>query len=290
MNADAKGRGGLGDDGPDGGRAKRPRSAFSLAVLGIIGFLGIAGLLSLGVWQVERRAWKLDLIERVENRVSSQPTAVPGPADWTSIDAKTDEYRRVTATGHLRNDRETLVTAVTNNGAGYWVVTPLETKDGFTVLVNRGFVPPDRRDPALRGAGEPDGDVTVTGLLRLTEPKGAFLRSNNPAANRWFSRDVEAIATARGLANVAPYFIDADATPNRGGFPVGGLTVVTFHNNHLVYALTWFTLALMLAVAIVRVAREEIRIRRTAQVSEAIGKTGTSGADGSVPPSERHRT
>lgn len=290
MNADAKGRGGIEDEGPDGGRAERPRSAFSLAVLGIIGLLGFAGLLSLGVWQVERRAWKLDLIERVENRIHSQPAAAPGPSDWTSIDAKTDEYRRVTATGHFRNDRETLVTAVTNNGAGYWVVVPFETKDGFTVLVNRGFVPPDRRDPASRGAGEPDGNVTVTGLLRLTEPKGAFLRSNNPAANRWFSRDVEEIASARGLTNVAPYFIDADATPNPGGFPVGGLTVVTFHNNHLVYALTWFTLALMLAVAMVRVAREEIRIREAAQVSEANGKTGTSMADGSVPPPERHRT
>jgi surfeit locus 1 family protein len=290
VNADAQGRGEFGDDGLDAGRTTRPRSAFSLAVLGIIGLLGIAGLLSLGVWQIERRAWKLNLIERVEKRVHAQPMAAPGPADWSSIDAKTDEYLRVTTTGHFRNDRETLVTAVTNNGAGYWVVTPLETKAGFTVLVNRGFVPPDRRDPALRAAGEPDGEVTVTGLLRLTEPKGAFLRSNNPATGRWFSRDVEAIAAARGLTNVAPYFIDADATPNPGGFPVGGLTVIAFHNNHLVYALTWFTLALMLAVATIRVAREEIRIRRAApQVSEATGKTGTSLADGSLPP-ERHRT
>nr|WP_245280098.1 SURF1 family protein [Hyphomicrobium sp. 99] len=235
--------------------------------MALLGFAGIIGLLSLGVWQIERRAWKLDLIERVEQRVHAPPQAAPGPADWPTINAKTDEYLRVTASGHFRNDRETLVTAVTNDGAGYWVVTPLETNDGFTVLVNRGFVPPDKRDPASRAAGQTDGEASVTGLLRLTEPKGAFLRTNDPVANRWFSRDVQAIADARGVSNVAPYFIDADATSNPGGFPIGGLTVVAFHNNHLVYALTWFTLALMLAVAAIRVGREEIRIRRASRAS-----------------------
>jgi surfeit locus 1 family protein len=104
----------------------------------------------------------------------------------------------------------------------------------------------------------------VTGLLRLTEPKGGFLRANDPAADRWYSRDVEAMAAARGLTDTAPYFIDADATPNPGGLPVGGLTVVAFRNSHLVYALTWFALALMLAALTVRVAREELRIRRAA--------------------------
>ena len=82
----------------------------------------------------------------------------------------------------------------------------------------------------------------MTGLLRITEPDGAFLRSNDPAANRWYSRDVAAIAKARDLGLTAPYFVDADATPNPGGYPVGGLTVVRFPDNHLVYALTWFVL------------------------------------------------
>ncbi|MBS0238853.1 MAG: SURF1 family protein [Proteobacteria bacterium] len=257
----------MNDRKADDGRTKRSRSAFSLAVLACLGVAGFIGLLALGVWQIERRAWKLDLIERVEERVHAAPQAAPGPADWPSITAKSDEYRRVTATGHFHNDRETHVTAVTNDGSGYWVVTPLETTDGFTVLVNRGFVPPNKRDPASRAAGQTDGEVSVTGLLRLTEPKGAFLRSNDPAAGRWFSRDVQAIAEARNLTKVAPYFIDADATPNPGGLPIGGLTVVAFHNNHLVYALTWFTLALMLAVAAIRVGREEGRLRRASKAS-----------------------
>ena len=117
----------------------------------------------------------------------------------------------------------------------------LETPD-FTLLVNRGFVPKDRKATAARATGNPPGEVEVTGLLRVTEPGGAFLRTNDPAANRWYSRDVAAIAKARGLGETAPYFVDADGAPNRGGYPVGGLTIVRFPDNHLVYALTWFAL------------------------------------------------
>ena len=132
-------------------------------------------------------------------------------------------------------------------------LTPLQSP-AFTVLVNRGFVPQDRRSPATRPEGQVAGEVTVTGLLRLSEPGGGYLRSNDPAGNRWYSRDVAAIAAAGKLGATAPFFIDADATPNPGGLPVGGLTVVRFRNSHLSYALTWFALAggLALAVAIAR--------------------------------------
>ncbi|MFC5321929.1 SURF1 family protein [Bradyrhizobium oligotrophicum] len=208
----------------------------------------VAVLLALGIWQVERRAWKLDLIDRVERRVHAEAVPAPGPAAWPTTNRSDDEYRRVTLSGRLLNDRETLVQALTIEGPGYWVLTPLQTAGGV-VLVNRGFVPTDRRDPASRRAGNPEGPVSVTGLLRLSEPGGGFLRHNDPAADRWYSRDVAAIAAARSLSNVAPFFVDADATPHPGGLPIGGLTVIAFPNNHLVYALTWFTLALMLAGA-----------------------------------------
>lgn len=287
MTSDAKGRGGSDNDGRYDDRAREPRSGFALAVIGFFALLGIVVFASLGVWQIERRAWKLDLIERVEQRVHAAPVAAPGPVEWPAINAKDDEYRGVTISGHFLNDRETLVMAVTDDGAGFWVLTPLVTKDRYTILINRGFVPADRRDPASRATGEITGETTVTGLLRITEPQGAFLRANDASADRWFSRDVDVIAAKRGLENPAPYFIDADATPNSGGLPVGGLTVVAFHNNHLVYALTWFTLALMLVAASIRVAREEIRIRRT---SEASGKAGSATPNGSWSPSERHRT
>ena len=143
----------------------------------------------------------------------------------------------------MLHDREVRTLAVTELGAGYWVITPLATPD-FTVLVNRGFVPQDRRDPATRAAGQAAGPVTISGLLRFSEPGGGFLRANDPGAGRWYSRDVAAIAAAERLEGaVAPYFIDADATANPGGLPVGGLTVVRFRNPHLSYALTWFALA-----------------------------------------------
>jgi surfeit locus 1 family protein len=147
------------------------------------------------------------------------------------------------------------VQALTERGAGYWLLTPLRTVTGWTVLVNRGFVPPDRVDPARRRDAQAGGTVTVTGLLRITEPGGGFLRTNDPATDHWFSRDVAAIARARGLSEPAPYFIDADSAANPGGYPVGGLTVIAFPNNHLVYALTWFSLAGVSLFGLIRVLR-----------------------------------
>jgi surfeit locus 1 family protein len=200
------------------------------------------GFVALGVWQVERRAWKLDLIARVDAGTRAPPVVVPGPAQWPGMDVRASEYRRVTTTGRFLHDRETLVQALTERGAGFWVLTPLRTPQGV-VLINRGFVPAERRDPATRAAAQVAGPVTVTGLLRMSEPKGGFLRTNDPAGDRWYSRDVPAIAAAHGVGQAAPFFVDADATPNPGGWPVGGLTVLHFNNNHLIYALTWFGLA-----------------------------------------------
>ncbi|WP_294338942.1 SURF1 family protein [uncultured Sphingomonas sp.] len=206
--------------------------------LALLAALVTAALVGLGVWQLERRAWKLDLIARVEARIHAAPIAFP----WRGGDPKDLEYTRVRVTGTFDHDRETLVQALTARGAGFWVLTPLRTADG-TMLVNRGFVPEDRRDPKSRAAGQVAGPIPVTGLVRLSEPGGGFLRSNDPAADRWYSRDVAAIAAAKGLGRVAAQFVDADATPNPGGYPIGGLTVVAFRNTHLVYALTWFALA-----------------------------------------------
>ncbi|MBN8809370.1 MAG: SURF1 family protein [Sphingomonas sp.] len=213
------------------------------------------GFAALGLWQVERRAWKLDLIARVEARVHAAPVALPPPAAWRRIDERDDAYRRITATGTFDHAAETLVKAVTDRGGGFWVLTPLRTATGI-VLVNRGFVPDALRDPARRANGQVTGQVTVTGLLRISEPGGAFLRANDPAAGRWYSRDVAAMARARHLSDVAPFFLDADATPNPGGYPVGGLTVVQFRNSHLIYAITWFALSGLCVAAIVQLLRK----------------------------------
>jgi surfeit locus 1 family protein len=239
--------------------APAPRSLPALAIIALFALFAVAGLAGLGAWQIQRLGWKLALIERVETRVRAAPVPAPGPARWPAI--AQDEYLRVTLTGRFLHDRETLVQAVTKLGGGFWVLTPLESEAGFAVLVNRGFVPTERRERSSREAGLPVGMVTVSGLLRLSEPGGGFLRTNTPREDRWHSRDVTAIARARGLPEAAPYFVDADATPNPGGFPVGGLTVLRFANNHLAYALTWFALALMLAGATLLVLRSECRLR-----------------------------
>ncbi len=214
--------------------------------------------LGLGTWQVQRLFWKLDLIERVDARAHADAVPPPRPAEWADITAEKDEYRRVVANGEFIHDKEVLVQAVTALGAGFWVMTPLQLPDGMTILINRGFVPEDRRDRASRTDVDVPGAVAVSGLLRITEPDGAFLRANAPQNDRWYSRDIAAIAAAKGLENVAPYFIDADSTPNLGGLPVGGLTVVQFRNSHLVYAITWYFLAAMSAAAAYAVLRGRI--------------------------------
>lgn len=234
-----------------------------LATVGIALFLGF---IALGTWQVYRLQWKLDLIDRVERRVHSAPQPLPAMASWPQLDAKALEYQPSSLQGQWLTNKTVLTQATTALGSGFWVLTPLQQSDGSQVLVNRGFVPDTlRRDwaggPQL-AAATPAGDVSVTGLLRATEPKGGFLRDNDPQNQRWFSRDVQAIAQAQGLAQAAPFFIDA-GLPDGSADPVGeqkrssasdlqsqpwpraGLTQIRFVNNHLVYALTWYGLALM---------------------------------------------
>lgn len=231
-----------------------PRLALALCALA-----AFAGFFALGTWQLERRAWKLDLIERVDQRVHAPAADAPGPGEWPRVNRADDEYRHVRAGGRFLHDRETRVQATTELGSGYWVLTPLRMAEGRTLLVNRGFVSAaQQKERAARGS-EPAEAVTVTGLLRMTEPRGALLRDNDPGADRWYSRDVQAIALARGLGEVAPYFVDADAQAAAPGGPVGGLTVIAFANNHLVYALTWYALALMVAGATWIVVRQERR-------------------------------
>ena len=198
--------------------------------------------LALGTWQLYRMQWKHALIDRVNQRVHTEPVPVPPHAKWPFITADNSEYLHVQASGTLLLGQTTLVQASTQHGLGHWVMTPLQTASGDIILVNRGFV--SGRQPAAAAGSRP---AVVTGLLRMSEPVGRILRKNDPASQRWYSRDVQAIAAAHGLGQVAPYFIDADASPEpEAGQPIGGLTVIAFNDNHLVYALTWYALALMI--------------------------------------------
>ncbi|KRB04291.1 SURF1 family protein [Lysobacter sp. Root690] len=249
---------------------KPPRSRFALAAVSLLFLAAFLGLIALGVWQIQRRAWKLDLIQRVDARVHAPPGAAPGPADWATVSADRDEYKHVQLEGQYLPVAATRVQAVTELGPGFWLLQPFQTTSGDIVLINRGFAPNERK---AAEAGEAPADTRVAGLLRLSEPGGGFLRKNAPAQDRWYSRDVQAIAAKLGLnklglKQVAPYFIDADRSaplPSdptvEPSWPVGGLTVIKFPNSHLSYALTWFALALMVVFAAWRVYLEERRRR-----------------------------
>ena len=256
------------------GARKRTRSTFTKAVLALAGIALFISFLSLGTWQVQRRAWKLDLIERIDQRVHAQPVAVPAPADWPRISKETHEYLPVSAQGRWLEGRSVLTQAVSELGAGFWLLTPLQQADGSQVLVNRGFVPTAERKAfadriAAAAAGAAAETVAVTGLLRLSEPKGGFMRENAAAEDRWHSRDVAAIAAAKGLAQAAPFFID-QGLPGQpvaaNVWPRPGMTVIQFSNTHAVYALTWYGLALMVLLAAWLVVRHERRAREEAAV------------------------
>jgi surfeit locus 1 family protein len=245
-----------GDRYGDGvGRSTRSTAAFTGLVVALV--FCIVVLAGLGLWQVERRTWKLGLIADIDSRIHAAPSPAPGPDDWAAIRQGAGAYTHVAAKGSFLDVPPVFTQAATALGGGFWVLSPVKTDDGFVVLVNRGFVSPEQR----AAIGAAPGPADVLGLLRPSEPKGGFLHGNDPADDRWYSRDVDAIAKKRGLQDVAPYFIDADKGAS-DGVPVAGLTVVGLPNNHLVYALTWFALALLAAGGLVFVVRERWYTRR----------------------------
>lgn len=198
----------------------------------------------LGIWQVRRLIWKNDLIAQVNKQTHLPTEYVPAKVRWPNVTAACCDYMPVRATGHYLNNKEVLVTTVTSEGTGYWLLTPFEMPDDSIIFINRGFVPMDRKEQETRIAGLINGETTVNGILRMGEKNSFYPRRNNPNADRWYTRELPAMAKARRLSEVAPYFIDADKTPNVGGIPIGGLTIINFSNNHFIYALTWFFLAI----------------------------------------------
>ena len=241
------------------------RSPFALAAWMLLAAGLFTVFIMLGNWQVRRLHWKLDLIRDVATRVHAPPVAAPGPVQWPQIARGQQQYLHVRLHGRFLEGAPTLVHGTSELGYGFWVIAPLRTDRGFIVLVNRGYIPATLPGtPAFAKATAPTGEISLSGLLRFSEPGGGFLRPNQPTRDQWYSRDTSAMASARGLptARVAPYFIDADAAPASGTWPRAGLTVTHFPNNHLGYLITWYLLALMVAAAALYTGREEYRLRR----------------------------
>jgi surfeit locus 1 family protein len=224
-------------------------------LVAILGGFAFATLLALGTWQVQRLQWKEALIATIEARTHSAP--VPLAEIEARYKSTGDvDYTPVTAAGTFRHGGERHFLATWKGRSGFFVYTPLElaTAPGDTrfVFVNRGFVPYDLKDASKRPQGQVEGEVTVTGLARnpLPAKPSSLVPDNDPAKNIFYWKDRDAMAASAGLgatAGIVPVFIDADATPNPGGFPIGGVTLIDLPNSHLQYAVTWYGLAAALA-------------------------------------------
>jgi surfeit locus 1 family protein len=230
--------------------APRPRWRSWLGLL-IPAVLAFAALIGLGTWQIQRKAWKEALIVSLSARLASPPQALPDANTWPELNPAIDEYHRVKFSAELENDREALVYAAATafrpdvSSPGYWVFTPARLADGHIVIVNRGFVPDGRQDPKSRSNGQLSGSIEITGVMRWPD-RHWFTPNDDPAHNLWFARDPAAIAAAKGLGGVAPFYVEGETPVPPGGLPQPGQLVITLPNNHLQYAVTWFGLAAVL--------------------------------------------
>lgn len=217
--------------------------------------VGVALLVALGSWQVYRLGWKTELIAERTAHLNAAPVALPTD-DAALPDAL---WKPVTLTGRFLHDQELHLAARSMRGnVGVHVLTPFMREEGPTVLVNRGWAPDDRKDPATRAAAQVEGVVTVQGLVTPGAGRNMFTPDNDAENNFWLSVDFAQMSAAVGRP-LQPVVVDADATPNPGGFPIGGQTRLNIPNDHLQYALTWYLLALTLIVVYVAWNRKRMR-------------------------------
>ena len=201
--------------------------------------------LSLGVWQMERRAWKRDILDRITTNQAAAPLTLD---ELLKGDPLRLEYGRVRISGSFLHDKEFYLAARSlKDKVGMQVVTPLRTEDGPIVLFDRGWIPSERKEPAKRAEGQLAGKVDLVGIVRRSQIKRQFAPDNDPARNFWFHVDVPVMRQMAGGAAdpvLDSFFLEADATANPGGIPVGGQTRLEIPNDHLQYAITWFLIAL----------------------------------------------
>ena len=243
-----------------------PLTAFTL--------LAVALLAGLGFWQLNRLEWKEGLIARIEARTKAKPISLD-KAVTLAKEGRNVSYYRVEVEGRYHHERELYLYSISDGQPGWHVITPLETVDGDVVLVDRGFVPDEFKDPSARKAGQLEEVVTVIGLARPSEAETLFAPDNEPEANRWFWRDLSAMARSmfpkRIVGQLAPFFLELEANDVPGGWPKGGQTRLEITNNHLQYAVTWFGLAAALVVIYLIFVRGVYRDTRGAQVPPVAG-------------------
>jgi cytochrome oxidase assembly protein ShyY1 len=218
----------------------------------------VALFIGLGVWQLQRRVEKHALIAALTERLAATPSVLPPPAQWRALTPEQDEFRRVSFIATYDSRPDAMVyssgSAVREDisGPGTWAFLPARLPDGATVVINAGFVQNTMQDRAqqdravARLAGE---KVTMTGYLRFPESAGALTPPENPAKRLWFTRDHLAMARALGWGEVAPFYVDLEQPMPASGIPKPGALQVHLKDDHMQYAITWFTLAGALAIA-----------------------------------------
>ena len=201
--------------------------------------------LSLGVWQMERRAWKRDILDRIATNQAAAPLTLD---ELLKGDPLRFEYGRVRVSGSFLHDKEFYLAARNlKDKVGMQVVTPLRADDGIIVLFDRGWIPSEKKEPTKRAEGQLPGKVELVGIVRRSQIKRQFAPDNDPARNFWFHVDVPVMRQMAGGAAdpvLDKFFLEADATANPGGVPIGGQTRLDIPNDHLQYAITWFLIAL----------------------------------------------
>jgi surfeit locus 1 family protein len=210
-------------------------------------------LLTLGFWQIERLKWKTGLIRELEIRAAAKPIPLPtdpriAPADLAN--------RRVKVTGHYMYETELhLLNRVRKGVPGLNIITPLVRDDGGgTVLVNRGWVPMDWPGTPIEEQGAEPIPIEVTGIVRIPRRPGWMTPKNEPAKNDWYYVDLTAMSQAAGTLANTDYYIYATGehvlsdTPAPFLAPDPNVWHIDLPNNHLSYAITWFSLAGVLMV------------------------------------------
>ena len=204
-------------------------------------------LLGLGTWQVQRLFWKQGEIAKRIERAEGMPVSLPG----SFPEPQALEFTRVRLTGTFHHDEEFYLGARTESGrVGLNVVTPFTLTDGRTILINRGWVPEDLRDPATRAEGQLEGEVTIEALLRTDGWKGfEFAKPpNKPAERFYFWLDLPVMDESTAEPIITAMYADAVASDIPGGYPIGGQTRIRLKNDHLEYAITWYSFAVILLV------------------------------------------
>ena len=219
----------------------------------VFALAGIAILIGLGIWQLDRKVWKENLITTLDTRLARAPEDLPPRESWPQLVPDGNEYTRVKFPAEFLAGEEALVYTAGSafrpdvQGPGYWVFAPARLAGGSIVLVDRGFVPADRKDSATRAQGAPHGTIDVVGVMRWPEARGLFTPADDPKTNVWYLRDSKAIAAAKKWSTAAPFYIEQEQPVPPGSLPKPGKLAVNLPDNHLQYAITWFGLALGLA-------------------------------------------